>query len=410
MTSTETRWRIALTAAFACTGLTMATWVSRTPAIRDLTGSTTAEMGFIIAGMSVGSMAGIAAGGAYVARSGGRSVVRTGLLAIAAGTVLVAVGAALGDGRVVALGLAGIGFGMGSGEIALNVEGVALEGVAGRTIVPSLHGAYSLGLCVGALLGLAANAARLPVLPHLLAAAVVTASATLWLVRSLPTETGRETRTGERVPLRATVAGFAGVFRENRTLAIGIIVLGMALAEGSANDWLPLIVVDGFGLSATTGSLVYAFFGFAMATGRFAGGWFLDRYGRTPVMLTSAAAAVVGIGLVSFAPGIAIGAVGVLLWGLGAALGFPVALSAAGDDPIGAARRVSAVATAGYAAFLVGPPALGFIGEHAGLRSAILVVLVMVAVSACFAGAVGKPVVAPGTSGTSGTSGRREVA
>ncbi|WP_432560838.1 MFS transporter [Kineococcus sp. SYSU DK003] len=391
MTVPPNRVRAALITAFACNGLTMAAWVSRTPAIRDLTGSSTGDMGFIIAGMSVGSMVGIAVGGPYVARSGARSTIRTGMFSVAFGTVVVGIGAALGLGWLVALGLALLGFGLGSGEIALNVEGVALEQAVGRTVVPGLHGSYSLGLCLGALLGLAANAAALPVLAHLLATGALTAAATVWMVTSLRAGTGREPRAAESVPLRETVGGFLSVWRETRTLAIGVIVLGMALAEGSAGDWLPLIVVDGFGLTATTGSLVFAFFGAAMAAGRFAGGWFLDRYGRTPVMLTSAAAAVVGIALVSFAPGIGVAVVGVLLWGVGAALGFPVALSAAGDDPVGAARRVSAVATAGYAAFLVGPPVLGFIGEHTGLRSAILLVLVMVAVSGAFARAVARP-------------------
>jgi hypothetical protein len=395
VSSSTLRWRAALTAAFACNGITMATWVSRTPAIRDLTGSSTGQMGLVIAGMSMGSMVGIAIGGPYVTRSGARAAVRTGLLGIVAGTVLIAVGATLGLAWLVGFGLACIGFGMGSGEIALNVEGVTLEGVLGRTVVPSLHGAYSAALCAGALLGLAANAAQLPVLVHLLVCAAVTLGVGGWLVANLPPATGREEVRATRVPLRQTVRGSLRVWGERRTLAIGVIVLGMALAEGSAGDWLPLIVVDGFGLTATTGSLIFAFFGAAMATGRFAGGWFLDRYGRTPVMLTSAVAAVVGIGLVSFAPSIAVAAVGVLFWGVGAALGFPVALSAAGDDPVGAARRVSAVATAGYAAFLVGPPVLGFIGEHTGLRSAILVVLVMVAVSAFFARSVGKPDLAP---------------
>jgi len=392
MPVTPTQWRVALTTAFACNGIVMASWVSRTPTIRDLTGSTTGRMGLIIAGMSVGSMVGIALGGTCVARSGARAVVRTGLLSVVLGTSLIAVGASLGTGWLVSLGLAFIGFGMGSSEIALNVEGVALETLVGRTVVPSLHGAYSLALCLGALLGLVANAAALPVLVHLLICAAVVLGAVLWLLTKLPAATGREEVS--RVPLRDTVRSSVQVWRDGRTVAIGIIVLGMALAEGSAGDWLPLIVVDGFGLTATTGSLIFAFFAAAMATGRFAGGWFLDRYGRTPVMLTSAVAAVVGIGLVSFAPSIVPAGFGVLLWGLGAALGFPVALSAAGDDPVGAARRVSAVATAGYFAFLVGPPVLGFIGEHTGLRSAILVVLGMVAVSAFFTRAVGKPALA----------------
>jgi MFS family permease len=353
-------------------------------------------MGIVIAGLSVGSMVGIAAGGGFVARSGARACIAASLTAVVVGTLVIAAGASTGQAWLVTLGLAVVGFGMGAGEIAFNVEGVAIEAVTNTTVVPSLHGSYSAGLCVGAVLGLLANGSGFPVMAHLVAVAVLTAGSTVWLVRNLPHATGRESRGPADQGIRDSLRGSAAVWREGRTVAIGVIVLGMAFAEGSANDWLPLIVVDGFGLSATTGSLLYALFGASMALGRFCGGRFLDCYGRTPVLRVSAGFAVVGIGLVAFAPTIYGAGIGVVLWGLGAALGFPVALSAAGDNPEGAARRVSAVATAGYAAFLVGPPILGFIGQHVGLRVAILLVLVLVAVSACFAGWVRRPSPDPG--------------
>src|SRR5690606_42104681 len=69
------------------------------------------------------------------------------------------------------------------------------------------------------------------------------------------------------------------------------------------------------------------------------------------------------------------GAVAVVLWGLGAALGFPLALSAAAEGDGNSAQRVGAVASRGYVAILVGPPALGFVGEAFGLRLAMLPVL-----------------------------------
>ena len=52
---------------------------------------------------------------------------------------------------------------------------------------------------------------------------------------------------------------------------------------------------------------------------------------------------------------------------------------------------MSVVATTGYLAFLVGPPLLGFLGEHYGLRSAMLAVLALVLVAALVAKAVAKP-------------------
>jgi cyanate permease len=68
----------------------------------------------------------------------------------------------------------------------------------------------------------------------------------------------------------------------------------------------------------------------------------------------------------------------VVLWGLGASLGFPVGMSAGADDPAHAAARVSVVSTIGYGAFLAGPPLLGFVGDQVGtLESLWLVALVL---------------------------------
>ncbi|HCU4066628.1 TPA: hypothetical protein OUU25_000897 [Escherichia coli] len=83
--------------------------------------------------------------------------------------------------------------------------------------------------------------------------------------------------------------------------------------------------------------------------------------------------------------------VSVVLWGLGASLGFPLTISAASDTGPDAPTRVSVVATTGYLAFLVGPPLLGYLGEHYGLRSAMLVVLALVILAAIVAKAVAKP-------------------
>ena len=80
-------------------------------------------------------------------------------------------------------------------------------------------------------------------------------------------------------------------------------------------------------------------------------------------------------------PVVWIAIVGTVLWGLGASLGFPVGMSAAADDPRKAAARVSAVATIGYVAFLVGPPSIGFLGDHVGILNGLLLVLVLVAIA-----------------------------
>jgi cyanate permease len=128
-----------------------------------------------------------------------------------------------------------------------------------------------------------------------------------------------------------------------------------------------------------------------MTVGRLAGVFLLDRFGRVAVLRASFLLASIGLVIVIFVPIPLIAVAGAVLWGLGAALGFPVGMSAAADDPRTAAARVSAVATIGYFAFLVGPPVIGLLGQYVGVLDALLVVLVLCAIGAVVAGAAREP-------------------
>jgi MFS family permease len=159
-------------------------------------------------------------------------------------------------------------------------------------------------------------------------------------------------------------------------------VLAMALTEGVANDWLGVAVVDGYDAPAWIGSAAFALFVAAMTVGRVSGTVLLDAFGRLPVLWGSMGVAAAGVILVVLGQVPVLVTLGILLWGLGASLGFPVGMSAAADDPAKAAARVSVVATIGYTAFLGGPPLLGFLGSHLGVLHALLVVSVVLVPSA----------------------------
>lgn len=386
MPSPTTARRNALFALFFLPGVTMASWITRTPDVRDLVGASTAQMGFILFGLSVGSMLGILGSGALVARWGTRPVIAAGIVAVAAGAAVVGVGAAVGSGLVVAVGLGLFGCGMGSGEIALNVEGAEVERALGRSTLPALHGFFSLGTVVGATVGMVLTAVAFPVAAHLALVAVVVLGVLVVAVRHLPVGVGKRDRGAATAEPAAAPVGAprTPLWRDTRLVLLGCFILALALAEGAANDWLPLVMVDGHGLDAALGSAVYAVFAAAMTAGRMVGGRLVDRFGRATVLAGSALVGAVGIGLVSLVDhqGVAVGAA--VLWGLGASLAFPVALSAAGDsgpdgpDGEDGAARVSLAATLGYVAFLVGPPVLGVLGEHVGLRHALLVVMALV--------------------------------
>jgi MFS family permease len=147
-------------------------------------------------------------------------------------------------------------------------------------------------------------------------------------------------------------------------------------------------MIDGYGVPATVGTLAFAVFLAAMTVGRWFGPGWLDRYGRVPVVRALAVVSLAGLGLFVFGPAPAVAFAGVLLWGFGASLGFPVGMSAAADEPAHAAPRVSVVATIGYCAFLGGPPLVGFLGDHLTVLRALLAVAVVLGVSIVLAASV----------------------
>ena len=377
---------LALIALFFVPGVSIASWVTRTPDIRDLLGASTLEMGLVLFGLSVGSMVGILSSGPLVSRVGARRVIVAGAVLIALSMPTIGVGAAAGWSPVVGLGLFLFGAGMGGSEVAMNIEGADIERAIGRSFLPRLHGAFSFGTVVGAVIGIVSTAAAFPVEIHLVLvggfAAVVSAIA----IPCLPAGTGRvlPMPTGEAAPMRTQP------WRDPTLLLIGVIILAMSLAEGTANDWLPLVMVDGHGFDAAWGSAIYALFAASMTIGRFSGGWFIDRFGRAAVLCASGVFAAIGLVLIIFVDGQIIAASAVVLWGLGASLGFPLAISAAGDSGPDSAARVSLASTVGYIAFLVGPPALGIAGEEFGLRLALVIPLVLVLLAAAAAVGYGR--------------------
>ena len=386
MPSPVSRWsRYALYLLFLLPGLTLATWVTRTPALRDGLQASTEQMGMILFGFSAGAMLGILSAGQIIGRFGANRVICLGLLGLSAGLCVLAASSDLDSAWCAFAGLLLFGLGMGWADIAANIEGAAVERAIDAPIMTTLHGFFSLGTLVGALAGMGMTAMNVPLDLHLLAIAVLSALLTLALIGHAP-------RASEQADAQQadSKAGFSwwALLKDRRLLLIGFVVLAMALAEGAANDWLPLLMIDGHGFAQTTGTLIYLVFTVGMTLGRFAGAPVVNRFGRALTLRASALLGALSLALVVFCDVQWVAAAAVMLWGVGASLGFPLAISAAGESGEHSDQRVRLAATAGYLAFLVGPPLLGFFGEHYGLRLAMLPVLVLVAIAFVLASAL----------------------
>ena len=364
---TLTAARNAVGLSFFLNGLVFSSWVSRIPEVRSSFDLSNGQLGLVLLSIAVGSVLALPTTGASINTWGTVRIVRVGAVAGTIGMVT----AALGLGHALPVTVAGLfvyGLGIGVWDVAMNVEGAEVERGLGRTIMPRFHAGFSGGTVVGALLGVLLIELSVPAVVHLVAV-VVLALVVVWRTSPafLPVvETHEEHRTSA-----------ARAWLEPRTLLIGVMVLALAMTEGTANDWLAVALVDGHDVSHATGVAGFAVFVLAMTVGRFAGTGLIDRFGRVVVLWGTMILAGAGVLLIVFADSPVLVVGGIVLWGVGASLGFPVGMSAAADDPLRAASRVSVVSTIGYAAFLAGPPFLGFVGDEVGTLKALLVVAVL---------------------------------
>ena len=357
--------RNAVALAFALNGFCFATLVSRIPALRSGLDLDNGSLGLLLLAIAAGSVLALPSSGRLIQRGSAAGVVRLGAVCVAAGLLVASVGVEVwGSVPVTVVGLFAYGIGVGVWDVAMNVEGAEVERRTGRTIMPRFHAGWSFGSIAGAAVGVPMAAVGAPLPLHVgtcgvLALVAVVVGARAFLPPTPEPESHAESRSA---------------WREPRTLAIGIMVLAFATVEGSANDWLSLALIDGYSVESWVGVAGFSVFVTSMTLGRLVGPVALDRFGRAPVLWATSAAALAGVLLVVGGGHWLPVGFGIVIWGLGASLGFPVGMSAAADDPARAAARVSVVSTIGYAAFLAGPPLLGQLGDRVGTLDSLLAI------------------------------------
>jgi fucose permease len=379
--SAAQRAKYAVYAVFIASGLAFASWASRIPQVRDTLELDPRQLGLVLLAMAVGSITAMPMAGLVIGRLGVTRTITMTALCAAVGLATAAIGHRAGVAPTV-IGLFLFGFGMGTWDISMNVEGAAVEQRLGQAIMPKFHAGFSVGTVAGALVGAGMVALGVSVTAHLLVVAGLVALGVPYAAKGfLPADAHPHGHPDapQRNPLKA--------WTEPRTLLIGLFVFCMAFTEGTGNDWLGVATIDGYDAAAALGALTFAIFLSAMTLGRWFGPGLLDRHGRVPVLRVSGLLALVGLVLVVFGGALPVAMAGAALWGVGTALGFPVGMSAAADDPAHSAGRVSVVASIGYVAFLAGPPLIGFIADHTGTLRALTATAGVVALGLLVSGA-----------------------
>lgn len=385
-------WRTAIFTIFFVTGLGFASWASRLPAVKNDLGITDLQIGVLLFVSGAASIVGLSLANVIVVRWGARRGMIATIIAFSLGVIVVGLGVQFFESyAITAVGLGLMGIGMSATDVMMNVEAAAVEQAFERTLMPFFHAFFSIGTVVGAGIGVAMAAWNIGVAWHLWGIGVLVLAAGLLSLRAVPSREIVHDDPATTTSRRERFAEVLSVWRDPRTYAIGAIMLGMAFAEGSANDWLAIAVVDGHGQTEAVGAVALTVFSVAMTVFRILGGPLVDRIGRVWTLRILAVTAGVGLVMFILAPSLPVAFIGVALWGAGASLGFPLGMSAAADDPAKAAASVSAAATIGYLAFLCGPPLLGWISHEIGILPTLWIIVGLIVMSGLASGAA-KPI------------------
>jgi MFS family permease len=383
-TSHETtpRARFAVTALFVAHGALIGTWVARIPAIKDDLDLSEGGLGLVLLCATLGGFVFMPLAGWVVAHEGSRATARQSMVAMA---LLLPALAWAPNPPLLAVALFAFGAALGATDVAMNAHGLVVEGRYGRPILSSFHAGWSFGGLVGAGVGAIVAWVNVDPLPHFGAAAVVFGA--IGLVGSaglLPSTADRP-----EAPPRFG--------RPPRRLAVlaALAFCGL-LAEGAVADWGAVYLAESLQAGAAVAALGFAAFSVAMAAFRLLGDPLTSRWG--PVAVTRRGGALAGgalaVALLAGHPAVTL--VAFACMGAGIAALVPIFFRAGGSLPgVPASVGIAALTTAGYTAFLVGPPAIGFAAEAVGLPLALGLVVVLLALLVAFADRV-QPTAAPG--------------
>jgi MFS family permease len=382
------RWRWAITAAFALGGITVSTWGPRLPAIKSGLGIDTATIGLLLAGVTVGAILGLLASTPLLHWLGSRRALTGALLLIAVAMTVMGLALALGSVPLLAVAFMVTGAGIGTLDVLINVEGSAIERTAGRTLMPMMHAAWSIGAAAGSGIGAACAALGITPAAQFVGEAIVIAVAALGVAAGIPrgnhvpaAEPAQDRRTKVRQWLRGWL--------DWRLLLIGAVMLGVELGEGSANSWLTLAVRNNHGQTAAVAALFFTTFATCEGLSRIFASPVVDRLGRVRTIRFTTALGLVGIVLFIAVGNRWIVLLGVVLWAVGVSMGFPLGMSAAAESGPDPAARISVVASIGYFANLAGPPAIGALAQSAGLLNSLWLIAALFVAAFAVASSLG---------------------
>lgn len=364
--------------AFFVYSFCMGSLYPRLPAIQQALGVGEGALGLALIGAALGTLISLTFAGPIIERIGYRRSLLTALPLL---SVFYALAVWANSPLMLFLLLLPVGVTIGVIEIIVNLEADRVEHAIGRRIMNRAHAFWSFGFFGAGLVGaLVAQTGLSPQLHLLIMVPIICVATALVLGQFHPAEhrTGGSTEPGPRFA-RPTGA----------IVLLVSVTLSAMIMEGASIDWSAIYMRNIFVSEPFVAGFAVALGAGAQALARFFADGFVERY--SPVAVARTLLSVLGVGtlLVFFAQQPIFAMVGFFLMGIGTSAIFPLAMSAAAqrtDRP--AAVNVAALAQISFVAFLLGPPLLGYVAEHFGIRWTFGLGLPLILLSIISAGAL----------------------
>ena len=153
------------------------------------------------------------------------------------------------------------------------------------------------------------------------------------------------------------------------------------MVEISAGTWVP-IALNTSGFSGAEAANAFGLFWVVITLTRGVGGFVVDAIGRFGAILLSTLVTSAGIAIFILDSVMHQPYLGLILWGAGLALGFPMSVNSMSDNPAMSAARINMIITVVYISSISVGPVLGTIGQQFGIYFAFGVPLALMVISA----------------------------
>ena len=366
--------RRAVTVAYVGQGVCFAALVSRVPAVQSKFELSDGALGLIVGLVPIIAGIGSVVAGSLAEKRGSRPVLR--VLGPVVPLALVAAGFAPSV-PVLLAALVALGFGLGSVDATMNIQGVRVQDDLGRPVVASFYAAFSLAGFVGALLASAAAGTSMALGVFFALIAVVLIPVQLFA--------GRFLLPGHPVPpplQEAAAEGHAPRIHWRPVMLVGIALMCVYIADSGASTFSADYLHKGLGGTESVAALAYAAYSLMTVAGRIMVDRTVDRFGPVRLVRIGGFTAVAAAAAVAIAPSPAVAIAAFALLGLAICPAIPLAFTAAAShDKTSSGVAVARVNVFNYVGFVVGAPLIGGIAEGASLRwafAALVPVLLVV--------------------------------